>query len=69
MELIECENRCENVRQCFFIYKYFECDHYQCLKTTILLHYCIQCGNDKLKKYFITSENFNTNSKNINIIN
>ena len=36
-----------------FIYKYFECEHYQCLKTTILLHYCIQCGNDKLKNILI----------------
>lgn len=41
-----CANACSDKEECFAIEKYFTCDHYQCLHTTIFVEYCIECGND-----------------------
>ena len=38
----KCENAC--MTDCEFINRYFLCDCYQCLKTTLQINYCINCG-------------------------
>ena len=48
METPKCENGClNNPEICFKINKYFKCPHYQCKRTTIILNYCIKCGNSE----------------------
>jgi len=41
----KCENACTN--NCLRINKYFSCGCYQCIRTTLSINYCINCGNNK----------------------
>ena len=49
---MNCANCCSNKEDCFDIDKWFDCDHYQCRRTTIIINYCIECGNNKRIKFF-----------------
>ena len=42
-----CENACVNKDNCFNVDRLFACNHYQCSRTTVLLNYCIACGNNQ----------------------
>ena len=41
---INCENRCVNTELCYNIKRYFICECYQCVMTTLILNYCINCA-------------------------
>ena len=49
MDNIKCSNNCTNT-ECIEIKQYFKCSNncVQCRRTTILLNYCINCGNDEV---------------------
>ena len=47
----KCENACYKEEDCFNIDKWFECGHYQSQRTTLLIEYCICCGNNKRIKF------------------
>ena len=40
----KCENACSIKENCFNVSQRFKCNHYQCSRTTIILNYCIACG-------------------------
>jgi hypothetical protein len=47
-----CANGCSGGEEvCFDIRKWFECKHTQCRRTTILIGYCIECGNHKQTEF------------------
>ena len=49
---IKCENACSDLDNCFDIDKWFNCEHYQCKRTTIILKSCIFCGNKEQIRHF-----------------
>ncbi len=46
VEYEKCANACYNKEYCFDIKKWFNCNHYQCIRTTIVLQRCIWCCNN-----------------------
>ena len=52
MNTQKCVNACSNADYCFDVDKWFDCCHYQCKRTTIILNYCIECGNNIKVKQF-----------------
>ena len=46
METPKCENACSNKEFCFKVDQYFLCECYQCIRTTISIKRCINCGNN-----------------------
>lgn len=52
MSEFKCSSSCSNIEDCFNVDKWFECNHYQCQRTTIIINQCIECGNNKRIKFF-----------------
>ena len=46
-----CGNACTS--NCIHIDKYFSCYCYQCIRTTLSINYCINCGNNKPSEILI----------------
>lgn len=56
-ENMKCENLCDKkLNKCKNIFPWFSCNHYQCIKTTQILKYCINCG---CNKQILTLKNYN----------
>ena len=45
-----CSNACNRAHgmSCPVVDKYFKCEHLQCIKTTLSIFYCIQCGCNEM---------------------
>jgi hypothetical protein len=49
---VKCANACTDKSSCVNVAKWFDCNHTQCVRTTVILNYCIWCGNDvRVKQY------------------
>ena len=46
----KCVNACSDNILCKDINLYYGCVHYCCIRTTILLNHCIQCGNNNKRE-------------------
>jgi len=48
----ECGNACNTAKgfKCTFIDAYFECGHFQCVQTTMMINSCITCSYSKKQK-------------------
>ena len=49
VEMGYCIGRCTNFNKCFFVKKYFMCDHLMCYNLAIKFKCCIKCGNHKFR--------------------
>jgi len=48
-EVSKCCNACSDKSCCFGVMRYFKCNHRQCRRTTMMIHYCIYCGCKEAK--------------------